>query len=208
MKFDNLSGCAEKFKRKWLTQIYNKYPDHILSYVPMLSDYDEADRKAVIKDFLDEFELLKKQKRLSNEIIEILHDYIRYSCNSVWGISAADARYYYFHYLELSKKPQILFLDPDSGFYAVVNKQKYVDVKIAKSRKNISIYQIELLLERLHEDSIIYTYQYYPNEKYCNLIETDLDTYLSDKPINFTAPIGYQDSKCQIKLYCFKKQIS
>lgn len=208
MKFDYLSGCAEKLKRRWLTQICNKCPNYTLSYVPMLSDYDEADRKAVVKDFLDEFELLKKRKRLSNEIIEILHDCIRYSCNSVWGNSAADARYFYFHHLKLSKKPQILFLDPDSGFYAVVNQQKYADVKIAESRKNINIYQIERLLERLHEDSVIYTYQYYPNYTYCCLIEDSLRTYLSDKPIHFTAPIGYQDSKCQIKLYCFKKQIS
>jgi hypothetical protein len=59
MNFKSLGNESEGFKRKWLVEVCNIYPTHLLSYVPMLTDYDPADRRAVVKDFLDEFELLK-----------------------------------------------------------------------------------------------------------------------------------------------------
>jgi hypothetical protein len=208
MNFKSLGNESEGFKRKWLVEVCNIYPTHLLSYIPMLTDYDPADRRAVVKDFLDEFELLKLKKKLLNEI-HVYHDEIRYGDNSVFGdYDAQAARDSYFESLpsRMKKQPQIILLDPDSGFYAILNEQRFVDVTRTTNRKQIAIQHIELLCKEMTEDSIIITYQYNNSDSYTEMIEADIIKYLKGKPINFILASNYMRKSPKIKFYFFTKQ--
>lgn len=212
MKYADLFKESEKVKRKWIYRFCNQHPERQLSYVPMLTDKNENLRQKIVDDFMDDFTNPERRK-ISNPI-QIYHDTKRYGDIKTFGnYSNQDARDTYFaciHPNNTSEAPsELLFLDPDSGFYAMTNQQKYANARVTNDRNQISMIQIEVLLNKMKDNSIIACYQHDYNDAYTKLIEDDIREYLANKEVIFKVRRLNKDKKKnhKVKIYTFMKDI-
>jgi hypothetical protein len=151
MKKEYLNNGNENIKRKWLTKMFKTFPAHDASYSAMLSDYQDADREEVIDDFFTHFNDFQ---------INIYNGTRRFDGNSqglyIFNLLTA--------YKKNGKKDEIIFIDPDRGFYQldIINGHKKT------TKEYITMEMIEELMNPYHgisENSLVVVYQSISQQK-------------------------------------------
>lgn len=189
MNSNYFSNSTEQLKREWLIQLMAENSDLDLSYFAMLSDKEINSREEVINNFEEDME-----ERLGKKI---------YLYNAINEFTKKE-RYFYTNdflrgYRERGQKDELIFADPDTGFYST-------NVSSVKDKRHIDMKMIEELLKNTSSNTIIACFQYNQNNSYTGGIQEQIEdyivSYLPNVTFNYTT---YVSAKPQLKLYIFKK---
>jgi hypothetical protein len=205
MRLDHLysSNGVESIKRRWLEQLLTLFPEHDFTYIPMLTDKDEHDRKSVIEDFRQYFK---------NHVVTVYNEAKKYDGNVKDSYFGNEAH----AYKNRGSKDEIIFIDADIGFYQLDvdgtpnNKKKF--------KHYVMMHYIDLLMNpffNFSEDSLIVVYQsiseqvtmkqYNPSgRKQIENVEYELKNYTTGKNYLWYEYPNYTATK--LKFYFFSKK--
>jgi len=202
MKYADLEKPLEGLKRDWLEAICEKYPEHSLTYVPMLTDTkpnkegksEQEQREDIVKSFED-----KMSERVSNNIKV-------YGRNEAYEKNPASQLRYFREILKEHRKHEgektIFFLAPDAGFYEDGTVGK---VNETIDKKHIALPYIKLLLFNIENPPIIVCYQYNHRREHTDRIETRINSSITGLGISFdnTSYVSRAKQR-QAKFYIFE----
>jgi hypothetical protein len=150
LEYLNSDNGVEGAKRRWLKQIIEKFPNHDISYIPMLSDVEENDRQEVLDSFTIFVEGLGKN-------ISVYNGTRKFDGNS--------KPYYmgnfFSGYKENDSKNEIIFIDADKGFYQLNVEEGHHRSKFTKNY--LTMEMLDYLLcksyQGLADDCLVIVYQ-------------------------------------------------
>ena len=103
-------------------------------------------------------------------------------------------------YTENGSNDEIIFADPNTGFYST-------DVSTVKESKHIDMKIIEMLIDGISDNSIVYCFQYNQNNTYTRGIEEGIEAYIVNNELDIDFEYNvFVSALPQLKLYRFKKK--